>query len=465
MKRIILTVNETKKYKVIKEVAESRKQKRRACVELSLSMRQVNRLVKAYQEGGKKVFSHGNRGRFSKHAVPQNIKEQIIAIYQSFSCQPNVVHFTEILKEDFEIVYSDTTIRNILYQAHILSPKSQRKTRRKIAKEIKSVAKADEAHSLITKAEDKLELAEKIHPSRPRMKYQGELIQMDASSFKWFGNEVTHLHLAIDDASGNIVGAYFDAQETLEGYYHVLNQILTKHGIPVTFLTDKRTVFDYRSKKIKRVEEDTFTQFGFACHQLGIDIQTSSIPQAKGRVERLNASVQSRLPVDLELAEIESIEEANQFLKQWIIKYNRKFGNKTTESVFEKAPSHSAINLLLARIANRKVDSGHHIRYQNSFYLPLEGTTEKYFTKKSDVLVIEAFDGDIYLNIEEKIYGTKKLLSHEVYSKEFDDVPEIKKERRKYIPPQSHPWKLESFKRYLRSINSTLEEYEASKPA
>lgn len=249
MKRIKLTVNEIKKYKVIKAVADGRKQKRRACVELGLSIRQVNRLVNSYKEGGKAAFSHGNRGVPCKHAVLKVIKDQIIYIYQSFNTRPNVVHFVEILKSNYDIYYTDTTIRNILYQAHLTSPKSQRKTCRKISKEIKNNTKVDEKNSLICKAEEKLELSEKAHPSRPRRKYQGELIQMDASSFNWFGDEITHLHLAIDDASGNIVGAYFDTQETLKGYYHVLNQILTKQGIPVAFLTDRRTVFEYRSKK------------------------------------------------------------------------------------------------------------------------------------------------------------------------------------------------------------------------
>lgn len=173
---------------------------------------------------------------------------------------------------------------------------------------------------LLPKAEDQLASPEKIHPSRSRKKYQGELIQMDASSYNWFGSDVTHLHLAIDDASGDIVGGYFDTQETLNGYYHVLHQILRKQGIPLAFLTDKRTVFDYQSKAKKVVEEDTFTQFGFACHQLGIDIRTSSIPQAKGRVERLNGTVQSRLPVDLELAGIQSIEEANHLIGSLVIR-------------------------------------------------------------------------------------------------------------------------------------------------
>lgn len=72
---------------------------------------------------------------------------------------------------------------------------------------------------------------------------------MDASSFHWIEKEVWHLHVAIDDADGKIVGAYFDYQETLKGYYNVLHQILTNHGIPTLFYTDRRTVFEYKRKK------------------------------------------------------------------------------------------------------------------------------------------------------------------------------------------------------------------------
>lgn len=468
MKRILLTMNEDKKYKAIKAVAEKRKDKKRACIELGLSMRQVNRLIQEYQEGGKGVFSHGNRGKIAKHAVPKETKKQVIELYQSFKIKPNVKHFTEILKEDHDICYTDTTIRRILYQAHILSPKTQRKTRKKIKARIKAKSmkgKKEVENPLVPRAEDQMELPEKSHPSRPRKKYQGELIQMDASSYNWFGKDVAHLHLAIDDASGNIVGAYFDTQETLKGYYHVLNQILTKQGIPLAFLTDKRTVFEYTSKAMRAVEEDTFTQFGFACHQLGIEVNTTSIPQAKGRVERLNGTVQSRLPVDLELAGIQSMEEANHFLIKWVRTFNKKFGNKTKESIYENAPTKSEINLLLARVANRKVDSGHHIRYQNNYYLPTEGSEDRYFTRRSKVLIIEAFNGNIYVNIAEKIYTTRRLKEHDYYSQEFDSIPEQKKERRQYIPLQSHPWKLESFKRYLRSVEKTLEEYEAEQTA
>jgi len=96
---------------------------------------------------------------------------------------------------------------------------------------------------------------------------------MDASLHDWFGPNKSQLHIAVDDASGEIVGAYFDAQETLKGYYNVLDQVLTNYGIPYMFFTDRRTVFEYKKKNTSSIEEDTFTQFSYACNQLGIEIK------------------------------------------------------------------------------------------------------------------------------------------------------------------------------------------------
>lgn len=84
----------------------------------------------------------------------------------------------------------------------------------------------------------------KAHPERPRKRYAGELVQMDASCEHWFGTQKATLHAAIDDQSGNVVGGYFAQQETLSGYYHVFAQILRNYGAPAEFLTDRRTVFN-----------------------------------------------------------------------------------------------------------------------------------------------------------------------------------------------------------------------------
>lgn len=87
------------------------------------------------------------------------------------------------------------------------------------------------------------------------------------------------------------------------------------------------------------MEDDTHTQFGYACHQLGILLETTSIPQAKGRVERLNQTLQSRLPIELEQNNIHTLEEANTFLLSYIQTFNEQFGNKTKLSVFEEVPN------------------------------------------------------------------------------------------------------------------------------
>ena len=120
------------------------------------------------------------------------------------------------------------------------------------------------------------------HPRRPRSKYFGELIQMDASEYIWVkGQPKWHLHAAIDDATSEIVGAWFDTQETLNGYYNVLYMILKLYGVPNRFLTDRRTVFEYTLLAKPDEEKDTYTQFTAACKTLGIEMQCSSVPQVK----------------------------------------------------------------------------------------------------------------------------------------------------------------------------------------
>ena len=89
---------------------------------------------------------------------------------------------------------------------------------------------------------------EDAHSRRPRCAYFGEMQQMDATPFEWVSGQVWHLHLSVDDATGAITGAWFDTQETLNGYYHVLYQILSDYGIPYKLFTDRRAVFTYKKK-------------------------------------------------------------------------------------------------------------------------------------------------------------------------------------------------------------------------
>ena len=169
---------------------------------------------------------------------------------------------------------------------------------------------------------------EDSHPRGEKPKFFGEVIEQDGSIHLWFGGIKSCLHLAIDKATSTIVGAWFDKEETLNGYYHVLFQILTNYGIPYSFLTDNRTVFNYMllNPDKRTSEKDVLTQYGYACKQLGIDLKTTSVSQAKGLIERTNGTFQGRLVNELKLNGITTMEEANRYLTEvFVPKFNNKF--------------------------------------------------------------------------------------------------------------------------------------------
>ena len=299
---------------------------------------------------------------------------------------------------------------------------------------------------------------EDSHPRCEKPKYFGELIEQDGSIHVWFGNIKSCLHLAIDKATSTIVGAYFDNQETLNGYYHVLYQILTNYGIPYKFFTDNRTVFNYVSlNPDKRTsEKDVLTQYGYACKQLGIELETSSVSQSKGLVERTNGTFQGRLVNELKLNGITTIEEANKYLLEvFVPDFNQRFAMdyKKFESVFEASPSEEKINYTLAVLSPRKIDNGNSIKYYGKYYQPYLNNELKCFLPKTECLVIKAYNGDLLVAIDEQVLELRQLARNEKFSKEFNEEAEVK-EVKKYVPPMSHPWKLASFKKQMQKAHT-----------
>ena len=277
---------------------------------------------------------------------------------------------------------------------------------------------------------------------------------MDASPYEWFGGFKSTLHIAVDDATGRITGAWFDMQETLAGYYHIYHQILNRYGIPYSFFTDRRTVFVYKKKKAPDIGEDTCTQFAYACKQLGTKIEYSSVPQAKGRVERMFQTLQSRLPVELRLAGITGIEAANEFLDSYINEFNAKFALSVNgiKSVFEKQPEEEKINLILAVLTQRKVDSGHCIQFQKKHYRMLDSRSQQiHYRKGTKVMVIQAYDGRLYCCVNDKdIYALDEIPIRVEKSKEFDADPAPDKPKKQYIPAMNHPWRSKSFWKFVK---------------
>ena len=140
-------------------------------------------------------------------------------------------------------------------------------------------------------------------------------------------------------------------------------------------------------------------------------------------MERLFQTLQSRLPLELELAGVTSLEQANEFLNSYIKKFNAKFALKINhnKSVFEIQPAVEKINLTLAVLADRKIDCGHCVRFNTKYYKPTDSNNNPvYFRKGTAALVIKAFKGELFVSIGNNVYALEEVPSHLATSKNFD---------------------------------------------
>ena len=457
-------MDEQKKYEVIKALADHPNgNKDRAALTLGCTKRHINRMLAGYRREGKAFFVHGNRGRKPATTIPEETRNTVVDLYRNKYYQANFRHYTELLEERENIRISPSSVAKILEAESILSPRVTKARKKRIKKELlikkenaSSKKEADAIQANLVAVED-------AHSRRPRCAYFGEMQQMDASPYEWVPGQTWHLHLAIDDATGTVTGAWFDTQETLRGYYHVFHQILTNYGIPYQFFTDRRTIFTYKQKNSPSLDEDTYTQFAYACKQLGVLLESSSVPQAKGRVERLNQTLQSRLPVELRLAGITTIEGANEFLHSYIKKFNAKFSLPIhhTKSVFVEQPSDETINLILAVLNERTVDCGHCIRFQNQHYRMLDNRgLQVHYRNGTKTMVIQAFDGSLYCCVNDKeIYALEKVPERYPSSKNLDAEQPTQKPNKKYIPPMNHPWRRSAFRKFVQNQPHRLEDH------
>lgn len=454
-----LRPNELEKWHVAEEVVElgcSETAIRRGRVRLNCTRKTLLKYVAWFNSGDVSLFCHGNRGRTPSTTKDKDTKEQVKQLYRDKYNSASFTHFGEILAEDYNIIISDGTLHTILKDACLISPCSHKVTRRAMEKRLRQMARRE--HLSKTESEN-INAAFSIldganaHPRRPRSKYFGELIQMDASEHRWVpGCGKWHLHAAIDDATSEVVGAYFDEQETLNGYYHVLYMILKLYGIPSRFRTDRRTVFEYSLLTKADEEKDTYTQFAAACQTLGIEIETSSIAQHKGRVERLNKTLQGRLPIEFIRNNITTIQEANKFLWEYLPRFNAQFSLKDERdlqtSTFIQSPTEAEINSILAVVSQRVIDNGNSIKYNNNFYQPFiaqRGSLQpRFYNKGTKAFVIKAFDGSLLASIKDEIHILMEVEKRSSHSKEFDSSPPPKK-RIPHKPGPNHPWRSQFF--------------------
>ena len=335
---------------------------------LGLSERRVKQIKKEVKENGVKSIQHGNRGRKPKNTISDETRKRILELRSSYEYEiSNFKHFQELLKERENIDISYSALYNILRNAGIKSPKRHRKT--------------------------------KLHHRRKRKECEGMMLQADGTPFDWFGDERKYsLHGFIDDATGKITGLYMCKNECLLGYLEVLRQTLENYGIPVSLYPDKYSVF-FPPKKVNdhiTIEEQLngrekgITQFGRIVEELGIEMFPASSPQAKGRIERLWETLQSRLTTEFRINNIKTIDEANIFLISYIEKYNSKFAIEASskKSVFLKLPKRYNLDELLCVRFERSIDNAGVFSINNSKFqiidksLPPKTKVQIYISQK-----------------------------------------------------------------------------------
>ena len=300
---ITLSQRQLKRLQVLNAYIDKRIDRKRAAELLSISERQVSRLKKGLVAKGEVSLIHKNTGKKPAHALSDEIKEMVLKIYRKPQHKGiNFTHFQEVLAaKPYEVSISYTALANLLksYGKHSPLEKSRKPRPRK---------------------------------RRPRMECPGELIQIDASPFAWLGGCKTALHGAIDDATGKIVGLYMTENECLNGYFEVMRQCVNNFGVPQSLYSDKHSIF--RSPKAGRLTTEeiikgktvNLTQFGRSMYELGADIIFANTPWAKGRIERLWETLQSRLPVEFALRGVKTVRQANKFLtEEYIHMFNSKF--------------------------------------------------------------------------------------------------------------------------------------------
>jgi transposase len=297
---ITLRQREQKRMWVLNRVREGKLVAEKAAEILELSLRQIRRLVASYRKRGPAALVHGNRGRQPKHRTKERIRQRVVRLAKTIYDGANQQHLTELLAEREGISLSRSTVRRILEAAGIDSPKKKRRRRH--------------------------------HRRRERRPQEGMLVQIDGSKHHWFGPEhpATVLITAEDDATGKVIGAVFRQQEDAHGYFLLMRQVVTAYGCPLQVYHDQHGIFQVNLKKSLTLEEQLSgepdpTQFGRLLKDLGIGSIAASTPQAKGRVERVFGTFQDRLVLELKLADVTSLVEANQFLPAYLRRHNRRF--------------------------------------------------------------------------------------------------------------------------------------------
>lgn len=416
---VTMTKKEALRYDIIKDLLAQKIDGAEAAKQLNLSVRQTKRLKAAVHSLGVKGIIHGSRGRKGNRRIDEGViskaKEYLKKTYHDF----NPLLAQEHLRDDRKIRLSKETVRQLMIKERLWRPKKKTDAKK--------------------------------HFWRERKDNCGEMQQFDGSYHNWFEGRSEAavgleqcLLLSVDDATGKITGAVFEDNEGVEAVFRFWKEYFKTNGLPNAIYLDKFSTYKVNHKNaVDNLE--LMTQFERAMNQLGVRVIHANSPQAKGRVEKMNGTLQRRLVKEMRLNGINTIEEANGFLKEiFIPKFNRQFAvvpkkeNDLHRKLDEKKTNE--LDKILSIQSERRVNNDYTIRLKNNYY-QLNETQPIAVCKKDAVVVEERLTGEIKISLRGRYLNHFRLPERPKKEVNIKLAALTARKRSGWIPPADHPWR------------------------
>ncbi len=405
-----MSQKERKRLTVMKEIQERRLRVVEASEVLGVSYRQAKRIWKRYQLGGDSGLVHMSRGKPGKRAKPAELKARILSRYDERYPDFGPTLAAEYLAEEGLAVDHETLRR-----------------------------------WLLAKGKPRIRRRRQCHRQwRERKPCFGAMVQLDGSHHDWFEGRAARcvLMVMVDDATGRVWAQFFE-EETTRASYDIFEAWVRRWGLPQSLYVDKDSI--YRCEGVGSIAEqmagkEAQTQFGRAMEQLGVELILANSPQAKGRVERMNGTLQDRLVKALRLAGISDMVKANEFLaKEYLSGFNRKFQVEPARPADAHRGIPRELDQVLSWEEQRVVQKDWTVVYQNQWY-QLDRQHEPLGLARKNVIVRTLRDGTVQLERQ----GVKlrwQRLPERPKPVEVKTTQSEKKTKPPTKPEGKHPWR------------------------
>ena len=342
---------------------------------LQLTTRQIRRLQKRLTEVGPEALTLDRRGRPSNHQLDPEVARMALQLVREHYSDFGPTLACEQLRNRHEVILSKETLRRLMIEAGLWTPKGVRRAA--------------------------------LHQPRERRPCRGELVQIDGSRHDWFEGrrDACTLLVFIDDATGQLLQLHFAEGETTSSYFEATRRYLTQHGKPQAFYSDRAAVFRSPS-----ATSETCTQFQRALDQLGIELICANSPQAKGRVERANRTLQDRLVKEMRLDQISDIEAANAWCAKYVEQYNMQFAFAPASELDMHKPLHveDNLDLILTIREIRKLTSKLTLKHGAQVHL-LDDSARARSLIGQPIAIHTYNDGRIELRADDQVFAHTSL--------------------------------------------------------